>query len=209
MRESQGYVMRTGPDGKAQVNITMDSGKGCSAQTEHCHCAEASPKLNVKVLNKAGAAVGDYVSIIFKSGAILKSVLILVGLPALGILMGAVTGTELNERSLVSLNQAIFAGAAFFAVAVLVAVLIYRSVAQELQPFVDRIITTGLGAGAFSAVDPVCGMAVNPLGSAAKIDYEGRTYYFCHTGCLQAFVKEPQQYLQAPRCARLNSSSAS
>ena len=202
MRESQGYITRIGPDGKAQVTITMDSGKGCSAQTEHCHCAEASPKLNVKVLNKAGAAVGDYVSIVFKSGAILKSLLILVGLPVLGILAGAVTGTELNERALVSPNQAFLAGAACFAVAVVVAVLIYRSVAQELQPFVDRIITTGLGAGALSAIDPVCGMAVNPLNAADKIDYEGRTYYFCNAGCLEAFTKEPWRYLGAFRCAQ-------
>jgi YHS domain-containing protein/positive regulator of sigma E activity len=208
MKESQGYVTSMGPDGKAQVTITMDSGKGCSAQTEHCHCPEASPKLNVKVLNNAGAAVGDYVSIVFKSGAILKSALILVGVPMLGIVMGAIVGTELGERSLVSSNQAFLAGAACFALALLVAIVVYRSVAQELQPFVDRIITSGPGLGAFSAVDPVCGMAVNPLTAAAKIDYGGTTYYFCNAGCLEAFVEEPQQYLGELRCARVNSSSA-
>jgi YHS domain-containing protein len=202
MKESQGYVMTADSDGKAVVTINMDSGKGCSGHAEHGHCTEESPKLNVKVLNRAGAAAGDYVSIVFRSGAILKSVIILVGLPALGILAGAIMGAELNDRSLASPNQALFAGAACFAAAVLVAVLVYRTVAHEVQPFVDRIITTGSGSGATSVLDPVCGMALNPLRAGARIGYQGTTYYFCGAGCLNAFMKEPRRYLTASRCAQ-------
>jgi YHS domain-containing protein/positive regulator of sigma E activity len=203
MKESKGYVVSVGADGKAQVMVEMDdSAKGCSSQSEHCHCAGKGGGLPVKVDNRAGAKVGDYVSVLFKPGAVLKSVLILVGIPSLGILAGAITGTALNERSLVSPNQAFLVGAACFALAVLGAALIYRGIASELQPFVDRIITSGAGARVFAGVDPVCGRAVDPLSAAAKIDYEGRTYHFCRAGCLDAFIKEPQRYLGASHCAQ-------
>jgi YHS domain-containing protein/positive regulator of sigma E activity len=202
MKESKGYVVSVSGDGRAQVMVEMDnSAKGCSSQSEHCHCAGKGGSLPVKVENRAGAKVGDYVSVLFKPGALLKSVLILLGIPSLGILAGAITGTALNERSLVSPNQAFLAGAACFAFAVIAAVLIYRGIASELQPFVDRIITSGAGAKVFAGVDPVCGRAVDPLNAAAKIDYDGRTYHFCQAGCLDAFIKDPQRYLGSLPCA--------
>ena len=202
MKESRGYVVSTDADGKAQVMVELDnSAKGCSSQTEHCHCAGRGGALPVKVENRAGAKVGDYVSILFRPGAVLKSVLILLGIPSLGITAGAITGTVLNERSLLSPNEAFLAGAAFFALAVIAAVFVYRGIASELQPFVDRILTSGAGAGFFVGVDPVCGRAVDPLNAAAKIDYGGRTYHFCRAGCLDAFMKDPQRYVASLGCA--------
>ena len=44
------------------------------------------------------------------------------------------------------------------------------------------------------AKDPVCGMEVDPQQAAAKSEYQGRTYYFCATGCKQAFDQDPQRY---------------
>lgn len=43
--------------------------------------------------------------------------------------------------------------------------------------------------------DPVCGMDVDPKTAAGKSDYQGKTYYFCSTGCKKAFDKEPQKYV--------------
>ena len=202
MKESKGYVVSVRDDGKAQVMVEMDnSAKGCSSQTEHCHCAEKGGALPVKVENRAGAKVGDYVSVLFKPGAVLKSVLVLLGIPSLGILVGAITGSVLNERSLAPPNQAFLAGAACFVFAVIVTILIYRGIASELQPFVDRIITSGAGAGFFAGVDPVCGKAVDPLNAPARIDYGGRTYHFCRAGCLDAFMKDPKRYVGSLGCA--------
>ena len=42
--------------------------------------------------------------------------------------------------------------------------------------------------------DPVCGMDVDPKTAAGKTEYQGKTYYFCSTGCKKAFDKEPQKY---------------
>jgi P-type Cu+ transporter len=51
--------------------------------------------------------------------------------------------------------------------------------------------------------DPVCGMEVKPEKAAGKTEHEGKTYYFCGTGCKQKFDQNPQQYAgtQAPKTA--------
>ncbi len=44
------------------------------------------------------------------------------------------------------------------------------------------------------AVDPVCGMRVDPKQAAATTEYRGKTYYFCAPGCKEVFEKEPEKY---------------
>ncbi len=46
------------------------------------------------------------------------------------------------------------------------------------------------------ATDPVCGMTVDPLTAAEKVERGGRTYWFCCSGCREEFVKAPERYLQ-------------
>lgn len=48
-----------------------------------------------------------------------------------------------------------------------------------------------------TAVDLVCGMTVTKAKAAATFDYKGTTYYFCSTGCKDAFAKDPEKYLKA------------
>jgi P-type Cu+ transporter len=43
--------------------------------------------------------------------------------------------------------------------------------------------------------DPVCGMTVDPAKAAAKVEQEGKTYYFCAPGCAARFKKEPERFL--------------
>jgi Cu+-exporting ATPase len=44
--------------------------------------------------------------------------------------------------------------------------------------------------------DPVCGMKVDPVKAAAKIEHAGKTYYFCAPGCAKRFQQAPEKYLQ-------------
>src|ERR1700730_10654757 len=44
-------------------------------------------------------------------------------------------------------------------------------------------------------IDPVCGMTVNPEDAAGSYEYNGRTYYFCSTHCLQKFREDPERFL--------------
>ncbi|HEV8197251.1 MAG TPA: YHS domain-containing protein [Gemmatimonadales bacterium] len=51
--------------------------------------------------------------------------------------------------------------------------------------------------------DPVCGMKLDDKTAPEQSIYEGTTYYFCSTGCKQAFDLSPEEYLadipQSPR----------
>ena len=44
-------------------------------------------------------------------------------------------------------------------------------------------------------------MTVEPPKAAAKIDHDGRSYYFCSAGCARRFAKEPEQFLATPGTA--------
>lgn len=50
-------------------------------------------------------------------------------------------------------------------------------------------------SGAAAAIDPVCGMTVQPATAAGSYEYQGKTYYFCSTSCLSKFRTDPIHYL--------------
>jgi Cu+-exporting ATPase len=52
------------------------------------------------------------------------------------------------------------------------------------------------GAAA-SVTDPVCSMDVDPATAKHRLDYLGKTYYFCCTHCLEKFRSNPDNYLRA------------
>lgn len=47
------------------------------------------------------------------------------------------------------------------------------------------------------AIDPVCGMDVNPVTARWSSEYNGETYYFCSPGCKADFDKDPQKFVDA------------
>ncbi len=49
-------------------------------------------------------------------------------------------------------------------------------------------------AGAAMAIDPVCGMQVDPAHAAATREHDGTTFYFCSAGCAATFDADPQRY---------------
>jgi Cu+-exporting ATPase len=53
----------------------------------------------------------------------------------------------------------------------------------------------GAGDAATAAVDPVCGMTVDPVAAAGSHEHTGVTYYFCSQHCLAAFKADPGKYL--------------
>jgi Cu+-exporting ATPase len=46
-----------------------------------------------------------------------------------------------------------------------------------------------------SAVDPVCGMTVDPHKTPHRHAYRDQTYYFCGNGCRTKFAADPEKYL--------------
>ncbi|MBI2717275.1 MAG: heavy metal translocating P-type ATPase [Rhizobiales bacterium] len=45
------------------------------------------------------------------------------------------------------------------------------------------------------AIDPVCGMSVDPRTATLKAEHGGHTYYFCSAGCRTKFIADPAKYL--------------
>ena len=43
-------------------------------------------------------------------------------------------------------------------------------------------------------IDPVCKMIVTPETAAATHEYDGKTYYFCMTGCRDRFAEHPEEF---------------
>lgn len=50
-------------------------------------------------------------------------------------------------------------------------------------------------AEATMAIDPVCGMEVDPKTAAGSSEYKGNMYYFCSSGCKKQFDRNPEQFL--------------
>src|SRR3989338_8706716 len=53
------------------------------------------------------------------------------------------------------------------------------------------------------AMDPVCGMTVEPATAAGSFAHGGETYHFCSLHCLKSFKADPAKYLakSAPKAA--------
>jgi P-type Cu+ transporter len=53
-----------------------------------------------------------------------------------------------------------------------------------------------------SAIDPVCGMSVDPANTEHRSVHDGETYYFCSKGCKEGFDKDPGKYVGAAKTGR-------
>ena len=59
--------------------------------------------------------------------------------------------------------------------------------------FKDTVITLAPRVNAGVAIDPVCGMSVEPE-KAIQIEWKGQIYSFCARGCRNEFVEDPQKF---------------
>jgi YHS domain-containing protein len=44
------------------------------------------------------------------------------------------------------------------------------------------------------AIDPICGMTVDPKTAKYRSEYRGKTYYFCAPGCKKRFDSDPERF---------------
>lgn len=49
------------------------------------------------------------------------------------------------------------------------------------------------------AIDPVCGMEVEIETAQWTFEYQGKRYYFCDSGCMESFSRDPEKYLAHPK----------
>jgi len=61
----------------------------------------------------------------------------------------------------------------------------------------DVIAANDGRTSAAQAIDPVCGMTVDP-GTASHADHDGHRYFFCSAGCRDRFQADPEPYAAVP-----------
>ena len=73
----------------------------------------------------------------------------------------------------------------------------------------EKIVSHGAmkAAPAGEFTDPVCGMSVMPETAAGQYDFEGETYYFCSTGCVNKFKQNPAIFLEEKQEEKLEAES--
>ena len=68
------------------------------------------------------------------------------------------------------------------------------------EPSTDDIDTgTAASPTPDEAVDPVCGMTIDPSSSAESVPHDGHTYHFCSEHCASSFRAEPTKYTTSVR----------
>ena len=151
MAQEKGLVTSITEDGWAQVET--DRNDACS----HCGSCRVSfgcnSEMTIKAINRAGAGVGDMVSIYLSSGTIMKSAAILYLIPVAGLISGAFMGEVLSTRLAISKTSAIaLLSLSGFILGYIITALISRgmSARRTLSPIITRIIRRGLVAPEFS-----------------------------------------------------------
>ena len=67
----------------------------------------------------------------------------------------------------------------------------------EVEIPVEKAAETAKGedmAGETRAIDPVCGMSVDPATAEYRSFRDGKAYYFCSAGCKESFDRDPGKY---------------
>ena len=143
MAQKKGRVSRIEKDGWAMV--VTEKGDACSncESAQFCHSLADCSRMETRVLNEAGAEVGDTVSISLSSSTVLKSAFILYILPTVGFLIGAVGGAGLHKHfGLSDTGAAILFGFAGLILGFAIARLISnrQSASRKLIPVITRVI---------------------------------------------------------------------
>jgi positive regulator of sigma E activity len=143
MAQKKGRVTGISKDGWAMVvTEKSDACSGCES-AQFCHSLADCSKLETRVLNQAGAEVGDTVLISLSSRTVLKSAAILYILPTVSFLLGAVAGAGLHKQlGIGDTGAAIGFGFAGLILGFIIARFIStrQTVSRKLTPVITRII---------------------------------------------------------------------
>ena len=144
MAQKKGRVSRIEKDGWAVVVTEKSDACSNCESAQFCHALADCSRLETRVLNQAGAEVGDTVSISLSSKTVLKSALLLYILPTVSFLIGAVAGTGFHKQlGIGDTGAAIVFGFAGLFLGFAIARLISKrqTASRKLIPVITRIIT--------------------------------------------------------------------
>lgn len=142
MAQTIGYVVAIRDNGHATVAAEKTGGCcGCSGVSQ-CHGGQRANSRPTPALNRAGAAVGDRVTLTVASGAILARMAVLYLVPVGMMLIGAFMGAFLFNGT--QDDHSVALGLAGFLLGFILSVVISRiwSSARPVVPVITRIVNT-------------------------------------------------------------------
>jgi sigma-E factor negative regulatory protein RseC len=143
MSQEMGRVTQAGEDGWATVMTQRkDACHSCEA-SQFCHALTGCDKLETRALNKAGADVGDLVTIHLSSHTLLKGAVVLYLIPVLGFLAGAAAGSGFSRQlGIGETGAAIFFGLAGLVLGFIITAMISKrmSASNRLTPEITHIV---------------------------------------------------------------------
>lgn len=160
MAQTLAYVVETHGDGRAMVVAEKASGCGNCSAVSQCHGGRAGVSEPTPALNRAGAKVGDRVSLTVESGVILARMALLYLLPVAGLLAGAFTGTFVSGNvDATGGGHAVGYGLAGFVLGFAIAIGLSRiwSTLRPVIPVITRITNTSGVAVAPLKIPANCG----------------------------------------------------
>jgi sigma-E factor negative regulatory protein RseC len=142
-------VVATGENGRATV--VAEKGQGCGSCTavSQCHGGRAARTQKTPALNRAGASVGDRVTLTVASGAILSRMAVLYLVPVFGLLAGAFAGAFVSGGLAESgSGHSIAFGLGGFTLGFVVSVFISRiwTASRPVLPVITRIVNIRFGS---------------------------------------------------------------
>ena len=149
MPQHEGFVAGIKENGKAEVVIQPDNaGISGAPQLKDivCHCATDGSTITIELLNRAGAGVGDWVSITQRPGALMKNAAILLGIPVVGLLAGIAVASIITHGFASHITGGILVPTAGLLLGIIIGVITFRRVSTNSQPSIDYIIRTRLEA---------------------------------------------------------------
>ena len=149
MSQHEGFVADLKKNGKAEV-VIQPCNAGIPGAPELkdivCHCATDGSTITIEALNKAGAGVGDWVSITQRPSALMKNTVILLGIPVVGLLAGIAVSSIITRGFASHITGGILVLTAGLLLGIIIGVITFRRVSTDNQPVIDQIIRTQLEA---------------------------------------------------------------
>jgi microcompartment protein CcmK/EutM len=139
----EGFVARLKADGKAEIVISPSKPgiPGAPELTEKvCHRATKGSTLRIEALNCVGAGVGDLVLLSRRAGAVMKNVVVLLGMPVAGGISGLVGGLIFFDGLAFRVTATVIAAAFGLLLGLVIGAATYRRMSANDQPVIRRII---------------------------------------------------------------------
>jgi hypothetical protein len=145
MRQHVGFVASLKENDRADVIIrpgTPGIPNAPEVSKKVCHSPTDGSTVNVEAWNRAGAQVGDWVSVSQSPGTLKKNAVTLLGIPGMGLILGIVSGAAVYQNSGLHPMVSVSVGASVLLTANLIAAVRYRRRSAENPPEITQIIKT-------------------------------------------------------------------